>query len=70
MLRITNNVGANYFSNLSAQVLRVMIPNTPVVTYVQNRVVVFVHAAWNSVYAQTPALQVTTNHQLKFTSDH
>ena len=41
---------------LSAQVLRVMIPNTPVVTYVQNRAVVFVHVAWNCVYAKTPAL--------------
>ena len=55
MLRIMN-VGVNCFSNLSAQVLRVMIPNTPVVTYVQNRAVVFVHAAWNCVYAKTPAL--------------
>ena len=56
MLRIMKNVGVNCFSNLSAQVLRVMISNTPVVTYVQNRAVVFVHAAWNCVYAKTPAL--------------
>ena len=56
MLKIVKNVGANCFSNLSAQVLRVVIPNTPVKTYEQNRAVVFEHAAWNCVYAKTPAL--------------